>query len=133
MADFSPNQLTQGEEEFRHVVSRAEVQPWILYTDGASNVNGRRLGLVLKPPQGDIVAYSVCCESKAINNEAEYEALIMVLTNAKDMKVRYIDVNCDSFLIVNHVNGSYEEKDNKMVICLDIVKKLRHSFDTFNI
>lgn len=75
------------------------------------------------------MAYSVCCELRATNNEA----LIMGLTNVKDMNVRHINVNCDSLLIVNHVNGSYEAKDNKMIIYLDIVKNLRHSFDTFNI
>ncbi|XP_074336902.1 uncharacterized protein LOC141674076 [Apium graveolens] len=45
------------------------------------------LRVVLKSPQGDKVAYSVRCDFKATNNEAEYDALILGLTIAKDMKV----------------------------------------------
>lgn len=104
-----------------------------MYTDGASNVNGTGLGLVLKSPQGDIISYSVCCDFKATNNEAEYEALILGLTTARDMKVKHIDVHYDSLLIVNHVNGSYEAKDPKMIAYLGVVKRLRHSFNKFNI
>ncbi|XP_017233034.1 uncharacterized protein LOC108207080 [Daucus carota subsp. sativus] len=75
----------------------------------------------------------MCCNFKATNNEAEYEALIMGLTITKDMKIKCINVSCDSLLIVNHVNGSYEAKDTKMLSYLDIVKQLRRSFDVFNI
>ncbi|XP_074377784.1 uncharacterized protein LOC141719311 [Apium graveolens] len=130
---FSPTQLTQAEEELKQVTSQVEIQPWTLYIDGASNVNCTGLGLVLKSRQGDIMAYSICCEFKATNNEAEYEALIIGLITAKDLKVRHIDVNCDSLLIVNHVNESYEAKENKMITYLDIVKLLQCSFDTFHI
>ncbi|XP_074359599.1 uncharacterized protein LOC141699478 [Apium graveolens] len=49
------------------------------------------------------------------------------------MKVRHININCDSLLIVNHVNGSYEAKDPKMIMYLDVSKRLTSYFDTFNI
>ncbi|XP_074323442.1 uncharacterized protein LOC141660360 [Apium graveolens] len=133
VADFSPNQMTIAEEEFQQVISREDVKLWTLYNDGASNVNGTGLGLVLKWPQGDMIAYSICCDFKATNNEAEYEALILGLTTAKDMKIGYIDVNYDSLLIVNHVKGSYEAKDPKMITYLDITKRLTICIDTFNI
>lgn len=87
------------------MVSITDLLPWTIYTDGASNVNGTGLGLVLKSPQVDIVTHSIFCEFKATNNEVEYEALIMGLKTEKDMNVRNIDINCDSLLIVNHVNG----------------------------
>ncbi|XP_074377274.1 uncharacterized protein LOC141718789 [Apium graveolens] len=45
VADFSPTQLTQAEEELKQVTSQVEIQPWTLYTDGASNANGTGLGL----------------------------------------------------------------------------------------
>ncbi|XP_074383140.1 uncharacterized protein LOC141724754 [Apium graveolens] len=80
-----------------------------------------------------MIAHSICCEFKATNNEAEYEALIVGLMTAKNMKVRNIDVNYDSLLIMNHVNGSYEAQDPKMITYLDITKKLTNYFDTFNI
>ena len=105
VADFSPSLLAQVEEELQCMVSKTEMKPWSLFTDGASNVNGTGLGLVLKLPQGDIIAHAICCDFKATNNEAEYEALIIGLTTTRDLKVTHIDVNCDSLLIVNHVNG----------------------------
>ncbi|XP_074343068.1 uncharacterized protein LOC141680865 [Apium graveolens] len=71
--------------------------------------------------------------TKLLTFKAEYEALIVGLTTANDMKVKNIDVNCDSLLIVNHVNGSYEVKDPKIITYLDITKKLTNYFDTFNI
>ncbi|XP_074323866.1 uncharacterized protein LOC141660781 [Apium graveolens] len=49
------------------------------------------------------------------------------------MKLRHVDVNCDSLLISNHVNGSYEAKDPKMIMYLDVTKRLMSCFDTFNI
>ena len=133
VADFSPSQLHQAQEEYQQVMTKVEIQPWSLFTDGASNVNGAGLGLVLKSPQGDIVAYSICCEFKATNNEAEYEALIAGLTTAQSLGIKNIDVFSDSLLIVNHVIGIYEAKDNKMAAYLDIVKDIQKKFDTFNI
>ncbi|XP_074337438.1 uncharacterized protein LOC141674627 [Apium graveolens] len=133
VADFCPSQMTDAEQEFQQVLLRVDLKPQTLYTDGASNVNGTGLGLVLKSPQGDMIAQSICCDFKATNNEAEYEALIMGLTIAKDMKIKNIDVNCDWLLIVNHVKGSYEANDHKMVAYVDITKGLTNHFDNFSI
>ncbi|XP_074346772.1 uncharacterized protein LOC141685578 [Apium graveolens] len=119
VVDFSPSQMTSAEEEFQRVISRVDTRPWTLYTDGASN--------------GDMIAHPICCDFKDTNNEAEYKTLIVGLMIAKDLNVRNIDVNYDSLLIVNHVNGSYEAKDPKLITYLDITKKLTNYFDTFNI
>jgi hypothetical protein len=79
------------------------------------------------------MAYAICCEFKATNNEAEYEALLVGLKTAIDLKVKHIEVNCDSLLIVNHVNGSYKAKDAKMATYLKHVKELQGEFDSFTI
>ncbi|XP_074327864.1 uncharacterized protein LOC141665784 [Apium graveolens] len=131
VADISPSQMTTYEQEFQQPLSRVDTKPWTLYTDGASNMNGTGLGLVLKLPQGDMIDQSICCDFKATNNEAEYKVLIMGLTIAKDMKIKTINVNCDSLLIVNHVKRSYEAKDPKMVVYLEITKRLTNHFDNF--
>ncbi|XP_074351922.1 uncharacterized protein LOC141691074 [Apium graveolens] len=118
-----------------HMVTRRgiEVEPWSLYTDGASNDNGTGVGLVLKSPQGDTLAYSICYEFKATNNESEYEALIIGMTTALDLNIIHPEVNCDSLLIVNHVRGTCEAKDCKMMAYLEIVKKLQSKFGSFTI
>ncbi|KAJ0942260.1 putative integrase, catalytic core, ribonuclease H domain, ribonuclease H-like superfamily [Helianthus annuus] len=66
--------------------------PWILHTDGSSNIKGTGLGILLKSPQGDIIPHSIACEFQATNNEAEYEALIAGLQIAKHMGIRYLEV-----------------------------------------
>ncbi|XP_074377320.1 uncharacterized protein LOC141718840 [Apium graveolens] len=53
VADFSPNLLCQADQEVQHLISTIKVEPWSLYMDGASNINGTGLGLVLKSPHGD--------------------------------------------------------------------------------
>ncbi|XP_074378000.1 uncharacterized protein LOC141719520 [Apium graveolens] len=133
VADFTPNLLSKADEELQQIISKVEVEPWMLYTDGASNISGTGLGLVLKSPQGDILAYFICCEFKATNNESEYESLVIGLTTAIDMKINQINVHCDSLLIINHVKGNYEAKDEKMMAYLEIVKELQSRFIMFNI
>lgn len=91
------------------------------------------MGLFLKSPWGDIVAYSICYEFKAINNEAGYEALFFGLKASEDLKINNIDINCDSLLIVNHINGTYEANDHKMMTYLNIVKGLQREFENFTI
>ncbi|XP_074323118.1 uncharacterized protein LOC141660057 [Apium graveolens] len=73
VADFSPSQMSTAEKEFQQSFSRVDMKPWTLYTNGASNLNGTGLGFVLKLPQGDMIAQSICCDFKAMNNEAKYE------------------------------------------------------------
>lgn len=68
------------------MVSKAEIESWYLYNYGSSNVNEIGMGLFLKSPWGDIVAYSICYEFKAINNEAGYEALFFGLKASEDLK-----------------------------------------------
>ncbi|XP_074336482.1 uncharacterized protein LOC141673631 [Apium graveolens] len=97
------------------------------------HINGIGLGLVLKSPQGDTLVYSICCEFKATNNESEYEALIIGMTTALDLNIVHLEVNCDFLLFVNHVKGTYEDKDCKMMTYLEIVKKLQRKIDSFDI
>ena len=87
VADFNPSLLAQVDEELQCMMSKTKTKPWSLFTYGALNVNGTCLGLVLKSPQGDIMAHAICCDFRATNNEAEYEALIIGLTMARDLKV----------------------------------------------
>ena len=49
---------------------------WILYVDGSSNMSGAGTGLILVNSEGIIAEYALHFEFFAINNGAEYEALI---------------------------------------------------------
>ena len=52
---------------------------------------------------------------------------------AKDMGIRKLDMRSDSQLVVNQLLGTYNARDAKMISYLAHVKKLRSSFDEFNI
>ena len=53
---------------------------------------------------------------KASNNEAEYEALIVGLKLAKEMKVESLDIFSDSQLIVCQINDEYQALEEKMAV-----------------
>ncbi|XP_074277404.1 uncharacterized protein LOC141601042 [Silene latifolia] len=135
LADFvsTPKDSTQAEQDILNLEEDKGEQVWELHVDGASNAKGAGVGLVLKSPQGDLIVQAVRCEFKATNNEAEYEALIMGLKLALDLKIRHLQVYSDSKLIVNHVNDCYEARDPKMMAYLDVAKELKIRFVTFNI
>ncbi|GKC16013.1 reverse transcriptase domain-containing protein [Tanacetum coccineum] len=51
-------------------------EPWTLFTDGSSCVDGSGAGLILTSPEGTEFTYALRFQFTASNNEAEYEALI---------------------------------------------------------
>jgi ribonuclease HI len=63
------------------------------------------------------------------NNEAEYEALLVVLKMAKTLGATELDVHSDSQLIVGQVNGDYEAKEERMLQYLNLV---RHQMSRFH-
>ncbi|GKG01032.1 reverse transcriptase domain-containing protein, partial [Tanacetum coccineum] len=92
------------------VLAQSEVklqEPWILFTDGTSCVDGSGAGLILTNPEGMEFTYALRFKFTATNNEAEYEALIAGLRIAARMGVRNLKANVDSRLVANHVLGEY--------------------------
>ncbi|GJV05768.1 reverse transcriptase domain-containing protein [Tanacetum coccineum] len=83
-------------------------EPWTLFTDGSSCVDGSGAGLILTNPEGAEFTYAMRFRFEATNNEAEYEALIAI-------------------------NGSYIAKESGMVQYLNKVKTLAKSFKEFSI
>nr|GFC40305.1 reverse transcriptase domain-containing protein [Tanacetum cinerariifolium] len=80
-------------------------EPWILFTDGSSCTDGSRAGLILTNPVGMEFTYALRFRFDAINNEAEYKALISGLRIAEQMGVKNLQANVDSRLVANQVNG----------------------------
>ncbi|GJZ13865.1 reverse transcriptase domain-containing protein [Tanacetum coccineum] len=81
-------------------------EPWTLFTDGSSCVDG---------------------------SGAEYEALIAGLRIAAQMGVRNIQVSVDSKLVANQVLGTYVAKEENMIKYLEKVKSLVSGFANFSI
>nr|GEV52931.1 reverse transcriptase domain-containing protein [Tanacetum cinerariifolium] len=67
MLDESPQNAPAGE---------TQQDPWTLFTDGSSCVDGSSAGLILASLEGTKFTYALRFQFTASNNEAEYEALI---------------------------------------------------------
>nr|GEY19841.1 reverse transcriptase domain-containing protein [Tanacetum cinerariifolium] len=108
-------------------------EPWTLFTDGLSCVDGSGAGLILINPEGVEFTYALRFHFAASNNEAEYEALVAGLRIATQMGVKHARVNVDSTLVANQVLGTYVAKEDNMIKYMEIVKGLVSGFTTFSI
>ena len=88
--------------------------PWEVYIDGASNLKGSEIELVLISPKKVIVEKSLRLNLSATNNEAKYEALLMGIAMVQRMGGKSIKVFSDSRLVVSQVKGEFEAKDERM-------------------
>nr|GEV99438.1 reverse transcriptase domain-containing protein [Tanacetum cinerariifolium] len=99
-------------------------EPWTLFTDGSSCVDGSGARLILTNPDGVEFTYALRFQFLASNNEAEYEALIAGLRIAARIGVKDVHVSIDSKLVANQVLGTYVAKEDNMVKYMEIVKSL---------
>nr|GEZ75171.1 reverse transcriptase domain-containing protein [Tanacetum cinerariifolium] len=131
LADFlneMPSNASQGVP-----VVETQKEPWTLFTDGSSCVDGSGAGLILTNPDGIEFTYALRFQFAASNNKAEYEALIAGLRIATQMWVKNIQANVDSKLVANQVLGTYVAKEDNMIKYLDIAKGLVSGSKTFSI
>ena len=70
---------------------------------------------------------------KSSNNEAEYEALLVGLRLAKELKVGLLQIFSDSQLVVKHVTEKYQARGEKMVAYLRSAQVLLKSFSEYSI
>ncbi|GJW19150.1 zinc finger, CCHC-type containing protein [Tanacetum coccineum] len=90
LADF----LVEKPEEASVDTSEKEApqEPWTLFTDGSSCIDGSGASLILTSPDGAEFTYGLRFQFTASNNEAEYEALLAGLRIAAQMGVRNVQV-----------------------------------------
>ena len=118
MSPFHPpsSPLPYSQLWSRRYASEAKLRKWEnVHGDGSSNVRGAGVGIVLTSPSGNTASRAVRCNFKATNNESDYEALIAGLTLVHQMGAENIEVFGDSQLIINHVQGEYQAKDDSMI------------------
>jgi ribonuclease HI len=61
---------------------------WVMYFDGSYTLKGAGAGVMLIPPEGDMLKYAIQIEFPATNNIAEYEGLVIRLQLAKELSIR---------------------------------------------
>ncbi|GJV83748.1 reverse transcriptase domain-containing protein [Tanacetum coccineum] len=122
------------EESPDELMAEPEVlpEPWTLFTDGSSCVDGSGAGLILTNPEGAEFTYAMRFIFGGHNNEGRIEALIAG-SDREQMGVKNLQANVDSRLVANQVNGFYTAKESGMVQYLNKVKTLAKSFKEFSI
>ncbi|XP_022025084.1 uncharacterized protein LOC110925436 [Helianthus annuus] len=108
-------------------------EPWLLYTDGASNEDGAGAGLRLVSPDKHEFTYAIRLDFKSTNNEAEYEAFLAGLRLAIKMGVRHIEAHVDSMLVAGQISGQYEAKGDIMALYLNQAKTLLQTFYSYKV
>ncbi|XP_070045945.1 uncharacterized protein [Nicotiana tomentosiformis] len=81
-----------------------EVQPpWKIYFDGVAHREGAGVGVVFVTSQGEVLPYSFTLTQLCCNNVTKYQALILGLEMAIEMKRMQLQVFGDSQLVVNQL------------------------------
>ncbi|GKV39077.1 hypothetical protein SLEP1_g46896 [Rubroshorea leprosula] len=111
--------------------SNPEPNDWTLYVDGASSSKGSGAGALLIGPEGYRSEHALKFNFDVTNNMAEYEALLLGLQLALELKISAIQVYSDSQLVVNQINSVCEVVDPVMVKYVALVAKLKCKFQKF--
>ena len=82
--------------------------------DGITNQRGSGVGLVIISPEKIIIEKSLRLGFSATNNEAKYEALLVVMTMVQRMGGKVVEVFANSRLVVGQVKGELEARDLRM-------------------
>jgi hypothetical protein len=94
--------------------TRQCAQTWKMYFDGASFKDSVGVGVVLISPTQDVITLSFKLYFETKNNIAKYEALVLGLRAAKDMKIEKLSVFGDAEMIVHQVINIYQEKNTRL-------------------
>ncbi|GJT03364.1 reverse transcriptase domain-containing protein [Tanacetum coccineum] len=127
--------LIEKPEEASADMSEKEApqEPWTLFMDGSSCIDGSGAGLILTSPDGAEFTYALRFQFTASNNEAKYKALLAGLRIAAQMGVRNVRVSVDSKFVANQVLGTYIAKEENMIKYLEKIKSLVSGFASFSI
>ncbi len=112
-----------------------EMQPLLLYTDGASrgNPGPAAIAYSIYDQSGELIEEGARCIGRHTNNEAEYEALLWGLQKITERRCTAVRAFSDSELVVRQVGGEYKAKDRRMEIYVERVRKFKEIFGSFQL
>ena len=91
------------------------------------------MGPVLISPKRITIEKLLRLGFSAMNNEAEYKALLEVMSMVQKLDGKAANMFSDSRVVVGQVNGELEARDERMQEYLDQAKCLRSRFDSFSL
>ncbi|PKI78489.1 hypothetical protein CRG98_001129 [Punica granatum] len=102
---------------------------WKMYFDGAVNSTRSGIGAVLISPEGCHFPVAAKIDFPCTNNVAEYEACILGLQAAVDLKVKELEVFGDSMLTIFQTLKQRKAKDPKLVSYHEYLEELVENFE----
>ena len=121
------------DEKSVDLISTQDASSWKVYVEGAANHPGAGVGLVLLSPKKIIIEKSLRLGFSAMNNEVEYEVLLMGMNMVQKMGRKVVEVFSNSRLIVSQVKEELEARDARMQEYLIQVRRVQTKFESFNL
>ncbi|XP_050890352.1 uncharacterized protein LOC127095751 [Lathyrus oleraceus] len=105
---------------------------WALMFDGAANAISHGIGAVLMSPKNFHLPFTAKLCFTCTNNMVEYEACILGLEEAIELKIRVLEVFGDSALVIHQIRSDWETRHANLIPYRDYVLKLLPKFDNIS-
>ena len=92
--------------------------------DRASNALGNGIGAVIISPKGCHTPFTARLCFNCTNNVAEYEACILGLKAAFDLRIKHLNMFGDSALVISQVKGDRDTKHPNLIPYKELVLSL---------
>ncbi|MFN3301432.1 MAG: ribonuclease HI family protein [Patescibacteria group bacterium] len=107
---------------------------FIIYTDGGArgNPGPAAIGIIIYDENRNLIKKYSKFIGETTNNQAEYEAVIQALKEAKQLMAEEIDCYLDSKLLVGQLNRKFKIKDQELSKAFIKIWNLSQSFKKIN-
>ena len=100
------------------IVGVTSLSGWHMYFDGATNHSGYGIGVLLISPHGNHILRSVRLSYLdhylSMNKFVEYEACILRIETALQLRIRRMEIFGDSNLVIRQIQGDWKTRDVKL-------------------
>ncbi|XP_050915999.1 uncharacterized protein LOC127131109 [Lathyrus oleraceus] len=105
------------------------MERWTLMFDGASNATGHGIGEVLMSPKNFHLPFTTKLYFTCTSNMVEYEACILGLEEAIELRIKILKVYGDSALVIHQIRDDWKKRHANIIPYRDYVLKLLAKFD----
>jgi ribonuclease HI len=128
--DYEPLDFDFLDEDILLIGEEEKKIDWrTMYFDGAVNVYENRADTIIISPNKKYYSISVKLQFEYTHNTTEYEACMLGLEAALELRIRKIDVYSDSMLIIYQVKGEGQTKEEKLRPYQEYLSKLVEEFE----
>ncbi|XP_066316349.1 uncharacterized protein [Miscanthus floridulus] len=114
--------------EIQEPITATCPEHWVMYFDGALNINGASAGILFITPTKDKLRYVLWIHFLASNNATEYEACLHGLRIAVELGVKRLMVYGDYALVINQLKKDWSYSSEKMDAYCAKIRKLEGKF-----